>query len=115
MIPALDLQACTATAWQATPDMALRFVICAGLVSVAGWAHARRSFPGKGSFVAVVLVMAAWIGLSITEHAAVDAACKGTLGILTWGVTLAQPPLWALFLYQYLNSETRAPSIGARA
>jgi len=114
MIPALDLQACAATPWQATPDMALRTAIWAGLLVVAGWATARGAFPGRRSFVGMVLAMAAWIGLSVMEHAAVDAVCKGTLGVLSWAATLSQPALLALFLYQYLNSETHAPSLRAR-
>src|SRR5215470_5276550 len=101
MTPALDLQACAATVWQATPDLTLRIVICAGLLSVAGWASVRRPFPGKEAFVAMVFVMAAWTAFSIAEHAAVDAGCKGTLAVLSWGVMLPQPALWALFLYQY--------------
>ncbi len=114
MTPALELSACMATAWQATPDMALRGAICAGLLVVAGWASARRFFPGKGSFIAMALVMAAWIGLSMAEHAAVEAACKGSLGVLVWGVMLPQPALLAMFLYQYLNSEPHAPSMRVR-
>lgn len=114
MIPALDFQACSASAWQATPDMALRTTVCAGLLVVAGWASARRRFPGKLSFVAMSLVMAAWIAFSIAEHAAVDAACKGTIGLVSWGVTLWQPALWALFLHRYLNAEQPLPSPWAR-
>lgn len=114
MIPALDFQACGASAWQATPDMALRTTVCAGLLVVAGWASARRRFPGKLSFVAMSLVMAAWIALSIIAHAAVEAARKGTVGLLSWGVTLWQPALLALFLHRYLNSEQPLPSPWAR-
>ena len=81
-IPALDLQACAATAWQATPDMPLRSLVAAGLVVLAGWAGSRRRFPGQRSFMVLALVMSAWLGFSITEHAAVDAACKGTVALL---------------------------------
>ncbi|MBL8346591.1 MAG: diguanylate cyclase [Rubrivivax sp.] len=105
MIPALDLPACAATAWQATPDMALRALIAAGLTALAGWAGARRRFPGQRAFVALTLVMAAWTACSLIEHAAVAADCKGTVALLSWTVIMAQPPLYALFLYQYLHSE----------
>lgn len=94
--------------------MALRTTVCAGLLVVAGWASARRTFPGKLSFVVMSLTMTAWIALSVIEHAAVDAACKGALGVLSWGVTLWQPALWALFLHRYLNPEHALPSLSSR-
>ena len=107
MTPALDLQACLDTAWQATPDMALRSSIAAGLLALAGWASTRQPFPGRASFIALTLVMAGWLGASITEHAAVSPACKGSLALFSWLFIQFQPPLYALFLFQYLNSELR--------
>lgn len=114
MTPALSLSACAATAWQATPDMALRVCVASGLLALAGWSAARRLFPGQRAFVALCVVMAAWIGFSVSEHAAVDPACKGSIGLLAWTAILAQPPLWALFLFQYLHGQTRVPSTRAR-
>lgn len=105
MLPTLDFGTCTTTAWQATPDLALRVLIAAGLTALAGWAGARRRFPGQRAFVAMSLVMAAWVGFAITEHAAVEAGCKATLALLSWTAIAAQPPLYALFLVQYLNNE----------
>jgi diguanylate cyclase (GGDEF)-like protein len=114
MLPQIDWAACAATPWQATPDMALRAVIAAGLLALAGWASARRQFPGQRAFVVLSVVMAAWIGISITEHAAVAAACKGTVAVLSWVAILAQPLVLTLFLHQYLNSEQRAATRRAR-
>ncbi len=114
MTPALDLPACAATAWQATPDMALRALIAAGLAALAGWAGARRRFPGQRAFVALTLVMAAWTGFSLIEHAAVAADCKGTVALLSWTAIMAQPPLYALFLFQYLHSEMHGGAWRAR-
>ena len=115
MTPALDLQACLNTAWQATPDMALRSAIAAGLLAVAGWAGERRRFPGRRAFVAVTLVMAGWIAISVVEHAAVDAGCKGTVALFSWLFIQFQPPLYALFMYQYVNSEMRLRAPWQRA
>jgi diguanylate cyclase (GGDEF)-like protein len=115
MTPALELQACLNTAWQATPDMALRSAIAAGLLVLGGWAGGRRRFPGQRSFIAVALLMAAWILLSVVEHAAVDAGCKSSLALLAWGVIMAQPPTYALFMYQYVNSGWRPRSTLALA
>ena len=105
MLPTLDPGACLATPWQATPDLPLRVLIATGLVALGGWAVARRRFPGQRAFVALALVMAAWVGLAITEHAAVDADCKATVALLSWTAIAAQPLVYALFLVQYLNSE----------
>ena len=114
MTPTLDLAACVATAWQPTPDMAFRVVIAAGLASLAGWASARRLFPGRPAFVALCVVMSMWLGVSVVEHAAVDAGCKGTVALLSWPIIMSQPPLWVLFLYQYLHSESHLPTLRAR-
>ncbi|MFO1329498.1 MAG: diguanylate cyclase [Rubrivivax sp.] len=114
MTPELSLGACATTAWQATPDMALRVCIGSGLLALAGWSAARRLFPGQRAFVALCAVMAAWIGFSVSEHAAVDAACKGSIALLSWTAILAQPPLWALFLFQYLHGEAHAPTLRTR-
>lgn len=114
MTPSIQLAACAATAWQPTPDMAARVAIGAGLLALAGWSLARRAFPGQRAFVALCAVMAVWIGFSVTEHAAVDAGCKGTVALLSWLAILAQPPLWALFLYQYLHGDPQAPRLRTR-
>ena len=109
MTPSLDLAACASTAWQPTPAMAIRVAIAAGLLALGGWSLARHAFPGQRAFATLSVVMAAWITFSVTEHAAVDAGCKGTVALLSWAAILAQPPLWALFLYQYLHGDPAAP------
>ncbi len=105
MTPALDPAACLATAWQATPDLPLRALIALGLVALAGWAGGLRAFPGQRALVALALVMAAWIGLSVSEHAAVAPACKATFGLASWAVIAAQPLLYALFVHQHRHGE----------
>lgn len=114
MTPSFDLAACWNGSWQATPDMGLRMLIGAGLMALAGWAGAHRVFPGQRAFVALCVSMTAWIGFSITEHAAVEVGCKGTVALASWLAILSQPPLWVLFLYQYLHSDTRGPSMRVR-
>lgn len=105
MTPALDLQACLDTPWQATADLPLRACVAFGLVALAGWAGALRPFAGQRALVALALVMAAWTGLSISEHAAVAAECKATLGLSSWAVIATQPLLYALFVHQYRHGE----------
>jgi diguanylate cyclase (GGDEF)-like protein len=104
MTPSLALQACLATPWQATPDLPLRALITAALLVLAAWAARKRPFAGQLPFVSLALVMAAWIGASVVEHAAVDAACKGTVGLLAWPVVLAQPLLTGLFVHCFLGT-----------
>jgi len=110
MTPSLDLLACAQTAWQATPDMALRVVTAGGLVALAAWALGRRPFPGQRAFAALCFALSLWLGFSQAEHAAADIGCKSTLGLLGWSVMLIQPALWTLFLYQYLNTRPGEPS-----
>lgn len=106
MIPALDVAACSVTTWQVTPDLGLRAVLMAGLLLAAGWAGAQRAFPGQRAFVGMHAVMLGWVLATTLEHAAVDAPCKATLALLCWPVLLAQPVLWAAFLWRYVHSET---------
>ncbi|EHR71695.1 diguanylate cyclase (GGDEF) domain-containing protein [Burkholderiales bacterium JOSHI_001] len=114
MIPALDLHACTVTAWHVTPDMALRTVIAASLLAMGVWASTRRFFPGQTSFVAMSLATMAWIAASVTEHAAADPACKVTVGLLGWLPVMLQPALWSLFICQYLAADPRSPRWSVR-
>jgi len=112
MIAAIDLASCTASAWQATPDLGLRAVVTAGLLMLAGWAGAQRFFPGQRAFVLLQLVMVGWIVATTAEHAAVAADCKAGIALAMWPLILLQPTLWALFLHQYVHSETRWPARG---
>jgi diguanylate cyclase (GGDEF)-like protein len=112
MIPALDPAACLATTWQATPDLGLRIVVMSGLLTLAGWSNAQRYFPGQRAFFWLNIVLAAWVAGTTAEHAAVDPACKVTIALLAWPMILLQPPLWTLFLYQYVNSRTQGPHPG---
>ena len=106
MRPTLDLALCSASSWQAAPDLGLRLALLAGLLLLAGWVGAQRWFPGQRLFVAQLVVMLGWVGVTTLEHAASDAGCKGALALLAWPVVLLQPVLWALFLARYVRSET---------
>jgi diguanylate cyclase (GGDEF)-like protein len=107
--PSLEPAACLATAWQVTPDLGLRLAVVTGLAVLAGWSDAQRYFPGKRAFFWLNVVLALWIACTTAEHAAVDPACKTSIALLAWPGILLQPPLWALFLHQYVSSETRPP------
>lgn len=109
MTPALDPSACLASAWQIAPDLPLRLVVVSGLMGLAGWGGAQRFFPGKWAFVWLAVVLAAWIAGTTVEHAAVEATCKTTIALMSWPLVMVQPPLWAMFLYQYVRSETSGP------
>jgi diguanylate cyclase (GGDEF)-like protein len=107
MIAAFDPAACASTAWQVAPDLPLRLVVICGLMGLAGWSDAQRYFPGKRAFFWLNMVLGLWLAGTTTEHAAVDAGCKVTVALLSWPIALLQTPLWALFLVQYANGETR--------
>jgi diguanylate cyclase (GGDEF)-like protein len=109
MTPALDTAACLATAWQVTPDLGLRLAVITGLAVLAGWSDAQPYFPGKRAFFWLNAVLALWIAGTTAEHAAVDPACKTTIALLAWPAIVLLPPVWALFLHQYVSSETRPP------
>jgi diguanylate cyclase (GGDEF)-like protein len=109
MTPTLDPAACMATAWQVAPDLGLRLAVITGLAVLAGWSDAQRYFPGKRAFFWLNVVLALWIAGTTAEHAAADPACKTTIALLAWPGILLMPPVWTLFLHQYVGSETRPP------
>ncbi|MBX3637114.1 MAG: diguanylate cyclase, partial [Rubrivivax sp.] len=89
-------------------------LIVATLLMVGAWAATRRSFPGQHSFVGLALAMLLWISFSALEQAATTAPCKATLALAAWPAILAVPPLWALFLHQYLQGERRVAVLAPR-
>jgi diguanylate cyclase (GGDEF)-like protein len=109
MTPSLEPAACLATSWQVAPDLGLRLAVITGLAVLAGWSDAQRYFPGKRAFFWLNVVLALWIASTTAEHAAVDAACKTTIALLSWPAIALLPPLWTLFLHQHVSSETRPP------
>jgi len=115
MTPTLDPAACLATAWQVAPDLGLRLAVLSGLMVLAGWSDAQRFFPGKRAFFWLNVALAAWVASTTAEHAAVDAGCKATFALVSWPGILLQPPLWALFLHQYVHSDVRGPSLSRLA
>ena len=109
MTPSLDPAACLATTWQIAPDLGLRLAVITGLAVLAGWSDAQRYFPGKRAFFWLNVALALWIASTTAEHAAVDPACKATIALLSWPGIVLLPPVWTLFLQQYVSSETRPP------
>ena len=98
-----------ASAWQVAPDLPLRLVVVSGLMAVAGWSDAQGPFPGKRAFFWLNVVLALWIAGSTAEHAAVDAACKGTIALFAWPIVIVMPGIWTLFLWQYVGREHDVP------
>ncbi|MBI5258773.1 MAG: diguanylate cyclase [Burkholderiales bacterium] len=111
LTPALDFAACMGTGWQIAPDLSLRLALIAGLLGLSVWARRLRYFPGQAEFVALHAVMTAWVSITTAEHAAMAAACKGTLALVAWPFIFAQPVLWTLFLRRYVRSDTQAPTL----
>ena len=107
MIPVFDAAACVATGWHLTPDLALRGMLVAGLLLVAGRVGAKRVFAGQRLFVGLLAAMVTWLVLTAVERAAGDAACKATLAMLAWPVIATIPLLWAVFLLRYQRSDHR--------
>ena len=105
--PALALQTCADSGWQATADLALRVPVFAGLLLVMGWVGAQRYFPGQRSFVWLHLAMAVWLLGGAFERAAGDLSCKVSLALLVWPAIMAVPALWAAFLHQHIRSHYR--------
>lgn len=104
-VPALDLGTCLATTWQVSPALWVRVAVLAGLLAVLAWVAAKRFFPGRSAFLGMHVAMAGWLLLTAFEHASLSLDCKASLAIVAWPAILAIPPLWALFLRQYVNSE----------
>lgn len=93
--------------WALPPSVLLTLLVCVGVVVLSRWANRQRYFPGQRSFFLLHLGTLWWMLAAALEMAAQGAQCKMLWASMAWPGILAVPTFWAVFLWQYVNSEQR--------
>ena len=82
-------------------------VVCIGVVMLAHWVTRQRSFPGRDSFFLLHMASFWWLVAASLEMAAQGADCKVFWAAMAWPGIVGLPTFWAVFLWQYVNSERK--------
>jgi diguanylate cyclase (GGDEF)-like protein len=101
------MNACSASAWALNFPVLLTCTVIAGVLLLARWVKRQRYFPGRESFILMHLGSIWWMCAAALEMAAQGASCKVFWASMAWPGILAVPTFWALFLWQYVNSESQ--------
>ncbi len=101
------MNACSASAWALDGPVLLTCAVAVGVLLLARWVRRQRYFPGRASFVLMHLGSIWWMVAAALELAAQGASCKVFWASMAWPGILAVPTFWAVFLGQYVNSDSR--------
>lgn len=104
------MNACGNSTWVLSPPVLLTIVVCVGVMLLARWVTRQRYFPGRESFLVLHLSSLWWLVAASLEMAAQGADCKVFWATMAWPGILSTPTFWAVFLWQYVNSENRSLS-----
>ncbi|BBP85930.1 MULTISPECIES: histidine kinase N-terminal 7TM domain-containing diguanylate cyclase [unclassified Pseudomonas] len=95
---------CGASGWTLTSPVLFTCMLSVGIMFLARWIGRQRYFPGRASFVILHLCILWWLSTAGLELAATGAECKVFWASMAWPGIVAVPTLWAVFLWQYVNS-----------
>jgi len=100
-----------ASGWALSAPVLLTLVVCLGVAFLSAWVSRQRHFPGQRSFFMLHLGTLWWMSAAALEMAAQGPQCKMLWASMAWPGILAVPTFWAVFLWQYVNSERRPISL----
>ncbi|MFZ6046001.1 histidine kinase N-terminal 7TM domain-containing protein [Pseudomonas sp. CR3202] len=98
------MNACLASGWSLNAPVALTLVVGLGVILMARWVNRQRHFPGRESFIVLHMGIFWWLAAAGLELAAQAPQCKVFWAGMAWPGIIAVPTLWAVFLWQYVNS-----------
>ncbi|WP_137820515.1 histidine kinase N-terminal 7TM domain-containing protein [Pseudomonas sp. 2FG] len=99
------MSACSNSGWALSAPVLLTGVVCIGVILLARWVTRQRYFPGRDSFILLHLASLWWMLAASVEMAAQGASCKMFWASMAWPGIVGAPTFWAVFLWQYVNSE----------
>ena len=97
--------------WALSAPVLLTLAVCLGVAFLSAWVSRQRHFPGQRSFFMLHLGTLWWMFAAALEMAAQGPQCKMLWASMAWPGILAVPTFWAVFLWQYVNSERRPISL----
>lgn len=95
---------CSGSGWALTTPVLFTGMLSVGIMFLARWIGRQRYFPGRASFVVLHVCILWWLTTAGLELAAQGASCKVFWASMAWPGIVAVPTLWAVFLWQYVNS-----------
>lgn len=94
------------TDWSFSLPVLLALGACVALVLMAQWVSRQNDFPGRNSFILLHYAAGCWLVTAAAEMSASAPGCKLLWASTAWPFIVATPTFWALFLWQYVNSDS---------
>lgn len=98
------MNACLASGWSLNAPVLLTLLVALGVVFIARWVSRQRHFPGREIFIVLHMGIIWWLAAAGLELAAQAPTCKVFWASMAWPGIIGVPTLWAVFLWQYVNS-----------
>jgi diguanylate cyclase (GGDEF)-like protein len=98
------MTACLFSAWSLTPPVLFTLIVSGGVLLLALKISHQRLFAGRHSFIWIHITSIWWLVAASLEMAFYSPECKTFWASMAWPAIIAMPTLWAVFLWQYLNS-----------
>ncbi len=99
------MNACSNSGWVLSMPVILTGLVCVGVILLARWVTRQRYFPGRDSFILLHIASLWWMFAASVEMATQGASCKMFWASMAWPGIVGVPTFWAVFLWQYVNSE----------
>jgi diguanylate cyclase (GGDEF)-like protein len=91
--------------WSYSVPVLLTVLVWLGVLWLSRWILQQRYFPGRNSFLVMHLGILWWLLVAALEMSTLDAAGKMFWARMAWPGIIGVPTFWAIFLWQYVNSE----------
>lgn len=82
-------------------------LVCVGVAMLAHWVTRQRGFPGRDAFFLLHMASLWWLLAASLEMAVQGSGCKMFWASMAWPGIVGLPTFWAVFLWQYVNSERK--------
>lgn len=91
--------------WALSAPVLLTLAVCVGVAFLSAWFSRQSHFPGQRSFFMLHVGTLWWLLAAALEMASQGPHCKMLWASMAWPGILAVPTFWAVFLWQYVNTE----------
>ncbi|MEN0105819.1 MAG: histidine kinase N-terminal 7TM domain-containing protein [Pseudomonas sp.] len=98
---------CSNSGWALSMPVVFTVLVCIGVLMLAHWVTRQRGFPGRESFFLLHMASFWWLLAASLEMAAQGSGCKMFWAAMAWPGIVGLPTFWAVFLWQYVNSERK--------
>lgn len=97
--------ACIRSDWTLSAPVLMTLLVALGVVVLARWVRLRQRFAGSSAFGLMHLAILWWLGAAALEMSVHQQSCKMFWAGMAWPAILGVPTFWAVFLWQYANSD----------